>query len=80
MIDIYVWKPIIGLIIGYQLLLNNVFPLIFGVDLPMVNKTGFNILMIETNALLGKRLENAGCSTFYLFLKNFAEFCQHIAS
>ena len=46
----------------------------------MVNKTGFNILMIETNALLGKRLENAGCSTFYLFLKNFAEIFKRFAS
>ena len=35
----------------------------------MVNKTGFDILIIETNALLGKRWEVAGCCTFYLFLK-----------
>ena len=43
----------------------------------MVNKTGFDIFIIETNALLGKRWEVAGCSTFYLFLKNFAETFQH---
>ena len=47
---------------------------------PLVNKTGFNLLIIETNALLGKRWEVAGCCTFYLFLKNFAETYQHIAS
>ena len=39
----------------------------------MVNKTGFDILIIETNALFGKRWEDAG-------LKNFAEIFKPIAS
>ena len=39
----------------------------------MVNKTGFDSLIIETNALFGKRREDAGYGKFYLFLKNFAE-------
>ena len=47
---------------------------------PMVNKTEFDILIIETKVLLGKRWEVAGCSTFYLFLINFAEIFKHIAS
>ena len=46
----------------------------------MVNKTGFDILIIETNTLLGKRGEVAGSSTFYLFNKNFAESFHHITS
>ena len=46
----------------------------------MVNKTGFEILIIETNAFLGKRWEVAGWSTFYLFFENFAETFQRIAS
>ena len=39
----------------------------------MVNKTGFNILIIETNALFDNWWEVAGCILVYLFLKNFAE-------
>ena len=36
----------------------------------MGNKTGFDILIIESNAfLLGKRWEVAGCTTFYFFLR-----------
>ena len=45
----------------------------------MVNKTGFKILIIETNASLGKRGGVAGCCTFYLLLKKFAETFQNIA-
>ena len=47
---------------------------------PMVNKTGFDILIIETNTLLGKRWEVAGSSTFYLFHKNFADKIEQLKS